>query len=51
LASSKVATRLSVRRFSGLLGKCSAQNHRRCSGPLSFPKIASGDELRSRNDA
>ena len=32
-AVSSVATRLSVRRLSGLLGKCNAQNHRRCSGP------------------
>jgi hypothetical protein len=32
-AASSVATRLSVRRLSGLLGKCNAQNHRRCSGP------------------
>jgi hypothetical protein len=34
LAASSVATRLSVRRLSGLLGKCNAQNHRKCSGPL-----------------
>jgi hypothetical protein len=33
LAASSVATRSSVRRLSGLLGKCNAQNHRRCSGP------------------
>jgi hypothetical protein len=32
-AASSVATRLSVRRPSGLLGKCNAQNYRRCSGP------------------
>jgi hypothetical protein len=31
-AASGVSTRLSVRKFSGLLGKCSAQNQRRCLG-------------------
>jgi hypothetical protein len=34
LAASSDPARLSVRWFSGLPGKCSAQNQRICSGPL-----------------